>query len=444
MLRPLATALATAALMFAGLTAPTSASPHPGPAPKEERRPIVFVHGSSGSGSQFESQAQRYASNGYPVSWIEAHEYDSTFATNSLADVHAALDARIDALRERTGAEQVDVLAHSLGTYVLQRYLTSSPERAAEVAHYVNLDGAPADEPPGGVDTLAIWGENNAAGEITGARNVHLDDQGHTETVTSPESFTEAYTFFTDKAPRTTEVVRAHGRIDVSGRAVLFPSNVGVDGATLEVHRVNAHTGRRIGRRPVATYQLSGNGSFGPFKASPTASYEFALIWPGGPTHHFYRQPFRRSNSLVRLLASVPGTGLDAATEKSDAHVNLTVNRNKEWWGDQGEAGDTLSIGGQNVLTPAVAPRKRRIIGMFAFDAGSDKVSATDAVLPAFASLPFITGTDVYLPVSERGTVRLVAKARGERRPQVINVPALPSSGHRISVQFDDFVPRLR
>ena len=32
---------------------------------------------------------------------------------------------------------------------------------------------------------------------------------------------------------------------------------------------------------------------------------------------------------------------------------------------------------------------------------------------------------------------------RGERRPQVVAVPALPSSEHRISVQFDDFVPRL-
>lgn len=442
MLRTLATALTAAVLLLTGLTAPVPAHDHPGKGPKAPR-PIVFVHGSSGSGSQFESQAQRYASNGYPVEWIEAHEYDSTFATNSLADVHAALDARIDALRERTGAAQVDVLAHSLGTYVVQRYLASSPERAAEVAHYVNLDGAPAAAPPGGVDTLAVWGENNAAAEVTGARNVHLDDQGHTETVTSPESFTEAYTFFTGRAPRTTEVVRARGRVDVSGRAVLFPSNVGVDGATLEVHRVSALTGRRTGHRPVATYSLSGDGAFGPFKADPKASYEFALLWPDGPTHHFYRQPFRRSNSLVRLLTSVPGTGLDAVTETSDAHVNLTVNRNKEWWGDQGEAGDALSIGGQDVLAPAVAPRKRRIIGVFAYDAGSDGVSTLGTVLPAFAALPFITGTDVHVAASKRRTVRLVAKARGERRPQVISVPALPSSEHRISVQFDDYVPRL-
>src|SRR5262245_65635395 len=60
-----------------------------------ERRPVIFVHGSAGSALQYETQAKRFASNGYPEDFIEAHDYDSTFATESVATVFARLDQRI-------------------------------------------------------------------------------------------------------------------------------------------------------------------------------------------------------------------------------------------------------------------------------------------------------------------------------------------------------------
>src|ERR671910_40794 len=61
--------------------------------PAHRLRPIVFVHGFFGSGSQYETPARRFASNGYPSTYVEAHEYDSTFATTTVPAVHAALDA---------------------------------------------------------------------------------------------------------------------------------------------------------------------------------------------------------------------------------------------------------------------------------------------------------------------------------------------------------------
>ncbi|TMA78950.1 MAG: hypothetical protein E6J72_12730, partial [Deltaproteobacteria bacterium] len=33
--------------------------------------PVLFVHGIEGSGAQFESQALRFESNGYPATWID-------------------------------------------------------------------------------------------------------------------------------------------------------------------------------------------------------------------------------------------------------------------------------------------------------------------------------------------------------------------------------------
>ncbi|MGW3792323.1 esterase/lipase family protein, partial [Micromonospora arida] len=181
-------------------------------------RPVIFVHGSAGSAAQFETQAKRLASNGYPIDIIEAHEYDSPNIATTLPQVYAGLDARIARLLTATGADRVDLVAHSLGTFVSQGYLNSSPERAARVAHYVNLDGRPATSPPGGVPTLAIWGEGDPARAVVGATNVHLPDQSHTQTVSSAESFTEIFGFLRGRAPHTTRIVpQLFGAARVSG-----------------------------------------------------------------------------------------------------------------------------------------------------------------------------------------------------------------------------------
>jgi pimeloyl-ACP methyl ester carboxylesterase len=404
---------------------PTAVPPH---------RPVIFVHGSAGSAAQFETQAQRLASNGYPTGIIEAHEYDSPSIATILPQVHAGLDARITRLLAATGADGVDLVAHSLGTFVAQSYLTSSPARAGRVAHYVNLDGRTAAAPPGGVPTLAIWGEGDPARSVVGGTNVHLPGQSHTQVVSSAESFVHMHRFLRDRAPRTTRIVPEPAP-RVSGRAVLFPSNAGVAGATLEVYPVSALTGRRLTARPRHTVAIGADGSFGPLAVLPAVRYEFALLRPGVSTHHFYVPPFRRSDSFVRLLAGRPGEGLGALVETGDRHAALTVNRQKEWWGDQGGAGDRLWINGRNILNPANAPRAKRVIGIFAFDAGSDRVTDLTAPLPEFFAQAFITGMDVFIPAAP-----VVSVAAGHRggAPEVANVPGWRSSGHRITISLSD------
>ena len=165
--------------------------------------PIIFVHGGSGSGAQFESQAMRFTSNGYPQSYIRVLEYDSSQIGTILPAVLAGLDALIAELQAETGAAQVDLLGHSLGTFVSQSYL-STPARAANVAHYVNIDGSSAAAPPGGVPTLALWaGADPPVGAIVGAQNVTLADQEHIQSATSAEAFFEMYRFFRGEAPAT-------------------------------------------------------------------------------------------------------------------------------------------------------------------------------------------------------------------------------------------------
>jgi hypothetical protein len=434
-------AVLLAAVVPAALSAST-AQAHPLPDPQP--RPIIFVHGFSGGAQQFETQARRFASNGYPADRIEAHEYDSTFAVNTVDQVYAGLDARIGRLLARTGADAVDLTAHSLGTALMQGYLNSSPARAARVAHYVNYDGAVAAAPPGGVPTLAIWGEGDPARAIVGATNVHLSDQSHTQTVTSPESFATVYRFLTGRAPRTTRILpEPPGQLRLSGRAVLFPSNVGVPAGRLEVYPVSGLTGHRLTRRPAAVFPLAGDGSWGPFRGSPAAHYEFAIVRAGAATHHFYYQPFGRGDRLIRLLTSPPGQGLGEQTERSAATTDLIVSRGKEWWGDQGAGSDVLAVNGTNVLTPAGAPRTKRVIAIFTYDAGLDGRTDLTAPIPFFFAQPFITGLDVWAPAAPGGAgrVSLVSRQRGGNgHRDVLNVPNWPSTTDTISVQINDYL----
>lgn len=412
-------------LLVAALVAtPAPAAAHP--ARPADHRPIVFVHGSAGSAQQYQTQAKRFASNGWPAARVEAHEYDSTFTLNTLEQVWSGLDARIDRLLREAGTGQIDLVAHSLGTFVVQGYLNSSPARAARVAHYVNLDGRPAAAPPGAVATLAVWGEGDPARTIAGATNVSLPDQSHTQTVTSVESFAHVHRFLTGKDPRTTCVVPQR-RVALSGRAVLFPVNAGVPAGTLQVFALD-----RLGTRTrlVAAAPLAGDGAFGPIEADGGTRYEFAVLREGAATHHFYFTPFQRTDRLIRLLTSTPGEGLGALVEASDRHAAIVVSRNKEWWAGS----DRLRINGLDVLNEANSPRVKRVIGIFAFDRGSDGVTDLSAPLPEFYAQTFITGMDVYLPA--RGRTVVSVRERGTGALTVLPIPAWPSTGHRSTVNL--------
>src|SRR4030042_3277712 len=150
-------------------------------------KPIIFVHGFAGSAAQFESQGMRFKSNGYPASYIAAYEYDSSPGLSPQfppEDVLAGIDQLIATVLTDTGADKVDIIGHSLGTKVSQVYLKSSPERAAKVAHYVNVDGQASTDLPGGGPTLALWAGRRPpafppACEIVGATNVTLPNVTH-------------------------------------------------------------------------------------------------------------------------------------------------------------------------------------------------------------------------------------------------------------------------
>ena len=217
--------------------------------------PIVFVHGSAGSGAQYETQSRRFDSNGYPAAYVRAFEYDSSFATNTFAQVTERLDAFVDALRTEFGVGQVNLVGHSLGTFVSNTYLGNAA-RAAKIARYVGIDGssnATCGVASDTLDCMGIWQGTNTTGNV-GGNNVRLSPQTHVQVATSAESFAAQYGFFTGEQPTTTLVLpEPPGQVEISGRAVEFPQNLGAAGAMVEIWEIDPGTGARKDATPDAT-----------------------------------------------------------------------------------------------------------------------------------------------------------------------------------------------
>src|SRR4051794_32197076 len=250
-----------AAALFAllALAAPPPAHAQQPPA----HNAVIFIHGYSGSGAQFESQKLRFVENGYPQSYVRVLDYDSLPATpvpgatglNPAGirvieqELFPRLDQLVADLKAETGRPQVDLTAHSLGTTLMHDYLNSDPARAANIAHYVNLDGRTAATPPGGVPTLALWGSKGPLSppnrSITGATNVTIPDATHVQVATSPVSFGEMYKFFNGGPPATTDIVPEKGKITLAGKALSFPDNNGMPGAVVQVWSIDNATGQR-------------------------------------------------------------------------------------------------------------------------------------------------------------------------------------------------------
>lgn len=429
-----------------------------------EFRPIVFVHGMAGSADQFELQALRFASNGYKADIISGYEYNTVglgallasiadaanmplftmlFRLLGVSAVTSDLDDHIDAVLAESGAKQVELVGHSLGTMVSSLYL-SDPQHAAKVAHYVNVDGTPAAAPPGGVPTLALWAENGilAGGdsprEITGAKNVLLSNQTHVQASTSRESFVEMYEFFQGETPATTDVLPENSEnIVLAGRAVNFIRNDVPANATFELYEIDSNTGLRKSDTPLHTQPIGSDGRFQYDAAKAGVYYEFYVYTADRSiSQHFYYEPYIRSDYLIRLKSSPEGTALADLEEKSDNQTNLTIIRNKEFLGGQ----DSIKVDGVEVCTEAISPASASTIGLSVIDAGTDGQSDLTQGLESFSTIPFVSGVDYFIPAEPPLKVITVAvKSRmSDRAEQVIYVQNFKSTQGRVSIQFSD------
>ena len=236
--------------------------------------------------------------------------------------------------------------------------------------------------------------------QIVGATNVYQPDHSHVQVATSAETFGAMYRFFTGHAPGTTNIVGRSDHVVLSGRAQPVPHQRRSRGTTLQIWEVDGAPGFRKHDKPEATFTIGADGAWGPFHGSSDERYEFAILLPGS-THHFYFEPFVRSDHLIRLLTQTPGTGLDALAgeERRPRPVCIFV-RYKELWGDQGAQNDALTDQRPQRPHPgdrAAGQAAQRPVRLRSQARRSDRPERTDS---GVAALPFISGADVSLPAA--------------------------------------------
>jgi Lipase C-terminal domain/Lipase (class 2) len=409
-----------------------------------QRRPVLFVHGFESAGSNFASQAMRFESNGYPHAWIEELDYNSTAATANMSEVEKQIEAAITALKQRTGATQVDLVGHSEGTSVIYHYLAES-EKAAEhratVAAYANLDGQ---EKNPGVRTLAVWA--GRCGDATcskperhmeGAENVTIPNSTHVQTSTSPATFQAMFKFFRGALPG--HDIVAQRLIALQGKALEFPQNTGLIGDTVEIWPVNSN-GERSAKSPIASIPITdgseAGGAWGPVAANAGQRYEFALVGPT-KTIHVYFEPFVRSDYAIRLLGSVP---ISTEAGKFPGRTGAVQIRYKELWGNEPGQNDELLINRLELCTPKLCPWEKEVNAYFAFD-WEGKEESTLNEEPALSKLPFIQAAQVYVrghtPPDE--IVHYQLNSRGGGGLRTLNVPNWEGTTNQVEIFWNDF-----
>ncbi|MCM5681182.1 hypothetical protein M8A51_16770 [Schlegelella sp. S2-27] len=85
-----------------------------------QTEPIVFVHGYSGSGSNWDTMISRFRASGYPSNLLYTFEYNSLIASDSTSG--SQMRSFVNTVRSRHGNARVSVVAHSNGGLVSRWY----------------------------------------------------------------------------------------------------------------------------------------------------------------------------------------------------------------------------------------------------------------------------------------------------------------------------------
>ncbi|MFV2196871.1 esterase/lipase family protein [Nocardiopsis sp. LOL_012] len=109
---PLAPVAAALALAFAVLT--------PMAAQADERNPVLFVHGYSGNASNWDEMIDDFVDDGWDRDRLYAITYDYNASNVTTAELIAD---EVDDILDETGAEKVDIVAHSMGSLSSRWYV---------------------------------------------------------------------------------------------------------------------------------------------------------------------------------------------------------------------------------------------------------------------------------------------------------------------------------
>jgi triacylglycerol lipase len=131
MLKRALTAFACAFALFATAAAVT-------PAASFALNPILFVHGYQGSASNWNTMIERFEKDGYPKADLMAYSYNTN--QSNKVDAETEVKSHVEQLLKNTGAEKVDIIAHSMGSLNTRWYIKFDGGES-KVDDWVSLGG---------------------------------------------------------------------------------------------------------------------------------------------------------------------------------------------------------------------------------------------------------------------------------------------------------------
>jgi triacylglycerol lipase len=99
--------------------------------------PIVFVHGYTGSASNWDTMVSRFKSDGWTDAELTRKTYSSSDSNKTVAQ---AVVAEVDRVLAATGAAKVDIVTHSMGG-LSSRYYAKYLNGTGKVDEWVSLGG---------------------------------------------------------------------------------------------------------------------------------------------------------------------------------------------------------------------------------------------------------------------------------------------------------------
>jgi Lipase C-terminal domain len=345
--------------------------------------PILFAHGNGEQAPLWMTTLWRMESNGVPRDRMLTINFTDPLSRtddtkpepnkSSTEDQRRELADAVKELKRRTGAARVALVGNSRGGYPIRSYIKSGG--AADVSHAVlcgvpnhgvwdwddglgneyngrgpflrGLNEGDSEVTPGpsfltlrsdNMDKYAqpdgrILGKPGTPTGITfegpalkGATNLVLGAVDHRETAYHPRAFREIFKFITGREPDRLAIT-PEAEVKLSGLVTGTPGGVQtnrpVAGASVEVYRVSADTGERIGG-VIHTSQTGADGRWGPAQVDPSWYLEIVLTSAGSTTTHTYRSPFPRSCDIVHLRAA---RGLGPADAGAGAVVIMSRPR---------------------------------------------------------------------------------------------------------------------
>jgi triacylglycerol lipase len=101
--------------------------------------PILFVHGWSGSASNWNTMIGRFEKDGYAKSQLSAYSYNTS--QSNKVDAEKEVKSHVESLEKATGASKVDIIAHSMGSLNTRWYIKFVSGGEANVDDWVSLGG---------------------------------------------------------------------------------------------------------------------------------------------------------------------------------------------------------------------------------------------------------------------------------------------------------------